>query len=101
MTLVFDTPGQTGTRKSSENEDLVEGLFRELIPGRLVKQSFTFISDDPAFAGVMVMAWHLTPAEGGTQVEVTAEHVPPGISPADHQQGMESSLAHLAKFVEK
>lgn len=101
MTLVFDTPGETGTRKSSENEDVVEGEFRELIPGRLVQQTFTFASDDPSFAGVMLMTWRLIPAEGGTEVEVTAEHVPQGISPADHRQGMESSLANLAKFVER
>jgi uncharacterized protein YndB with AHSA1/START domain len=100
MTLVFETPGETGTRKSSENTDVVEGEFLQLIPEELVRQSFTFVSDDPRFAGVMVMTWRLAPADGETEVEVTAEHVPPGISVSDHQQGMASSLTNLAKFVE-
>jgi uncharacterized protein YndB with AHSA1/START domain len=100
MTLVFETPGETGARKSTENTDIVEGEFLELKPQELLRQSFTFVSDDPDFAGVMEMIWLLTPVDGGTQVEVTAEHVPPGITPRDHQQGMGSSLANLAKFLE-
>jgi uncharacterized protein YndB with AHSA1/START domain len=100
MTLVFETPGETGARKSTENTDIVEGEFLELKPQELLRQSFTFVSDDPDFAGVMEMTWLLTPVDGGTQVEVTAGHVPPGITPRDHQQGMGSSLANLAKFLE-
>lgn len=99
MTLVFENRGAV-RRKSSEDTDVVEGYFLELKPDQLVRQAFTFVSDDPAFAGTMVMTWLLTPAGSGTQVEVSAENVPPGISPRDHQQGMESSLANLAKFLE-
>lgn len=100
ITLIFETSGETGTGKSSENMDVVEGEFLELMPDQLVRQRFTFVSDDPAFAGAMVMTWRLTPRDGGADVEITAEHVPPGIRPEDHQQGMQSSLANLAKFVE-
>lgn len=101
MTLIFDTAGDTGARKSSQNTDTVKGRFLELIPKQLVRQSFTFVSDDPSFAGVMLMTWLLKPANGETLVEVSAEHVPPGISPSEHQQGMQSSLANLAAFVER
>lgn len=100
ITLVFETPGDTGTRKSSENSDVVRGEFLELVPNQVVRQRFTFISDDPAFAGAMVMTWLIRPRAGGADVEIMAEHVPPGISSDDHQQGMHSSLANLAKFVE-
>jgi len=72
----------------------------ELVPNQVVRQRFTFISDDPAFAGAMVMTWLIRPRAGGADVEIMAEHVPPGISSDDHQQGMHSSLANLAKFVE-
>ncbi len=100
ITLTFETSGETGAGKSSENTDVVEGEFLELVPDQLVRQRFTFVSDDPAFAGAMVMTWRLTPRNGGAEVEITAEDVPPGIRPEDHQQGMQSSLANLAKFVE-
>lgn len=99
MTLVFETPGDTGRRKSSANTDVVDGVFLRLIPDVLVEQRFTFQSDDPAFVGAMVMTWTLTAVAGATQVDITAEGVPPGIRPEDHQQGMASSLENLARHV--
>ena len=65
-----------------------------------MRQAFAFESDDPALAGTMTMTWELTPAVGGTAVEVVAENVPAGISKEDHRVGMESSLANLALLVE-
>ncbi len=100
LTLVFDTAGETGARKSSSNTDVVNGEFLDLVPNQRVRQSFTFSSEDPAFAGAMVMTWTLTPTIGGTRVAVAAENVPVGISPHDHQVGMASSLANLARYVE-
>ena len=99
MTLIFETPGQPG--KSSPDTDIVEGRFVELVPDRLVRQSFEFRSEDPAFAGTMVMSWTLTPRRDGTDVAITAENVPAGIRPQDHVTGMESSLANLAGCVER
>lgn len=100
LTLVFDTPGETGARKSSSNTDVVNGEFLDLVSNRQVRQRFTFNSEDPALAGAMVMTWTLTPAMGGTHVTVSAESVPVGISPHDHEVGMASSLANLARYVE-
>ena len=50
-----------------------------------MRQAFAFESDDPALAGTMTMTWELTPAVGGTAVEVVAENVPAGISKEDHR----------------
>jgi uncharacterized protein YndB with AHSA1/START domain len=100
LTLVFDTPGETGARKSSPNTDVVNGEFLDLVSNQLVRQRFTFSSEDPAFAGAMVMTWTLTPAIGGTRVTVAAENVPVGISQHDHEVGMASSLTNLARYVE-
>jgi hypothetical protein len=30
---------------------------------------------------------------------ITAEHVPPGISKEDHQEGLEASLQNLSKYL--
>jgi uncharacterized protein YndB with AHSA1/START domain len=100
MTLVFQTAGKTGTRKSSLTTDVVDGEFLELVPDRLVRQRFTFRSDDPSFSGAMVMSWTLTPCQEGTDVEIAAENVPIGITPQEHAVRMASSLSNLAKCVE-
>lgn len=100
LTLVFDTPGETGARKSSPNTDVVDGEFLELVPNELIRQRFTFRSEHPSFAGAMIMTWRLTPTALGTHVELAAENVPAGISPRDHEHGMTSSLRNLAAYVE-
>jgi hypothetical protein len=48
----------------------------------------------------MTITWTFTPADGGTEVTVVAEDVPDGISQADHDAGLRSSLENLAALVE-
>jgi uncharacterized protein YndB with AHSA1/START domain len=99
MVLTYEDGG--GARgKSSDDSDVVQGRFLELIPNRRVVEAVDFESDDAAFAGTMTMTWTLTPAAGSTEVRVTASNVPEGISADDHQAGMRSSLENLAAFVE-
>ena len=86
--------------KTSDDTDIVEGRFVELIPNERVVQLVTFQSDDPQFAGEMRMTWRLSPAPGGTDVSIVAENVPAGISKEDHDIGLRSTLDNLARFVE-
>lgn len=86
--------------KSSQNTDVVEAKFVSLVPGQRVAQQVEFASDDPAFAGIMTMTWSLEPVPGGTQVTITAENVPSGISKEDHDAGLRSSLENLAGYLE-
>jgi len=79
---------------------VVDGEFLELVPNELVRQRFTFRSEDPSFAGAMFMTWRLTQTAVGTQVDLAAENVPAGISLHDHELGMASSLRNLAEHVE-
>ncbi|WP_018332166.1 SRPBCC family protein [Actinomycetospora chiangmaiensis] len=98
MELTYlDPTGAPG--KSTDASDVVEVGFGELSDQRVVWRT-EFVADDPAFAGVMTMTWSLLPAGAGTEVEVTAADVPPGIEPGVHEAAMASSLAHLAAFVE-
>lgn len=90
-----------GRGKATPDSDIVESRFVSLVPGRRVVQEVDFESDDPSFAGTMTMAWNLGATDGGTLVEITAEHVPDGISADDHAAGMASSLANLAEYVER
>jgi hypothetical protein len=65
-----------------------------------VVQEVDFVSDDPAFAGTMVMTWAVHPSDHATRVEFIAELVPDGISAEDHASGMASSLKNLAAYLE-
>ena len=94
-----DAAGAPG--KTTPGSDVVEARFLDLVPGVRVVQAVDFVSDDPAFAGTMIMTWEVTAAGTGSRVEIRAEGVPEGISAQDHADGLASSLAHLAAHVEQ
>ncbi|HEX7848579.1 MAG TPA: SRPBCC family protein [Sphingomonas sp.] len=99
LTLTF-TGAHTTAGKSSADADIVEGRLVELIPGERIVQTADFESDDPAYAGTMTMTWSLRAVPQGTEVTITASDVPSGISAEDHAQGLASTLANLADFLE-
>jgi uncharacterized protein YndB with AHSA1/START domain len=86
--------------KSTADSDIVEARYLDIVPAVRVVQAVDFVSDDPAFAGTMIMTWEVTAADGGTRVDITADDVPHGISAEDHATGLASSLANLAEYVE-
>ena len=98
MALIYDDPTQRG--KSSEHADVVEGRFLVLETDTRVVERVTFCSDDPVFAGEMTITTSLDPVAGGTEVSIVCEEVPSGISAADHEAGMASTLENLARFTE-
>jgi uncharacterized protein YndB with AHSA1/START domain len=53
MKLVFDGPQARG--KTQDDTDVVRGTFERLVPGQSITQRFSFVSDDPSFAGTMTM----------------------------------------------
>ena len=96
MVLTFtNAPGKT-----SSNSDVVEARFVRLRRDELIVLDVEFASDRPEFAGTMTITWALSAKVDGTDVSVIAECVPAGISRADHELGMSSTLAKLAAFVE-
>jgi uncharacterized protein YndB with AHSA1/START domain len=99
MRLTFKD-AQHGTGKTSEDSDEVEVRLIRVEAGKRIEQEVAFESDDPAFAGIMRMIWTFQPENGATLVSVRAENVPYGISPQDHEIGLNSSLDNLAAFVE-
>jgi uncharacterized protein YndB with AHSA1/START domain len=87
--------------KTTEDSDVVEVRFIDLVEGVRVVQAVVFDSDNPAFAGTMTMTWELAPADDGTRVEIRADNVPDGISAEDHAAGLASSLANLANYLDR
>lgn len=101
MVLTYENPATSIQGKASDNTDIVEGRFVELVPDQRVVQIVTFESDDPAFSGDMKMTWSLKPAHGGTEVSIICENVPAGINAEDHAEGLSSTLDNLDAFVRK
>jgi len=100
MVLTYtDSSGAPG--KATDDSDVVEARFLEVVPGERVVQAVDFVSDDPAYAGTMTMTWSVRSVEAGTRVDITADDVPDGISAEDHATGLASSLANLARFLER
>jgi uncharacterized protein YndB with AHSA1/START domain len=85
--------------KTTARTDISAGRFLSLEAGKRIVQSVEFESADTAFAGEMIMTWSFDPTTIGTKVTITAENVPSGISKADHDAGLRSSLQNLAKYM--
>ena len=100
MVLTYaDASGAPG--KATADSDIVEARFVDIVPGERVVQAVDFVSEDPAYAGTMIMSWEVTAAGAATRVSIVAEDVPDGISAEDHAAGLASSLANLAAYLER
>lgn len=100
MVLTYEASQHSAPGKTSENTDVVQGRFLELVLDERVVQSVEFVSENPSFAGVMTMTWSLASVPGGTEVTILCENVPAGIRQEEHDVGLRSTLANLAAFIE-
>jgi uncharacterized protein YndB with AHSA1/START domain len=93
-----DAAGAPG--KTSADTDVAEVRIPRIVPGERVLQEVDFESDDPAFRGTMRMEWIVRGGPDGTTVEIEARDVPDGVRARDHAEGLTSSLANLAAYLE-
>lgn len=100
MSLTYLEAEHSTLGKTSENTDVVKGRFLEFAPDERVVQVVEFQSDDPAFAGEMIMTWSLAAVPEGTEVTILCENVPEGIRKEYHDDGLRSSLENLAEYIE-
>jgi uncharacterized protein YndB with AHSA1/START domain len=99
LVLTYANPAMSQA-KSTDNSDIVDVRYLDIVPNDRVVQAVDFVSDVPEFAGTMTMTWLVRGETEGTRVEIVAECVPDGISAEDHAVGLASSLDNLASFVE-
>jgi uncharacterized protein YndB with AHSA1/START domain len=85
--------------KTSGREDRYAARFVELAPPSRIVEAITFDSDDPAFAGEMIMEVTLEESDGQTSVTIAFANLPSGVRPEDNDVGTRSSLEKLARFV--
>ena len=99
ISLTYDSP--TGTGKTTSQTDTFHGTFTELIPNRKVVQVIEFETDNPAMMGAMTVTYALTDTpDGGTELRLVYDGLPPGVSAADNDLGTRMSLGKLAALVD-
>jgi len=99
MALTYRSGNHPNMGKTSDDTDVVRGRFVEFVPNERVVQLIKFESDDSRFSGEMRMTWSLASRPAGTEVSITCEDVPEGISKEDHDIGLRSTLENLSKYV--
>ncbi|WP_054707922.1 SRPBCC domain-containing protein [Bacillus sp. JCM 19041] len=99
MTLIYEGD-EVIQGKTSENRDVTQGEFLELIPDKRIVKTVHFESADTQFSGEMIQKWELESHSEGTKVTVICENVPEGIRKEDHDVGLRSTLENLAAFTE-
>ncbi len=99
MSLFYPASEQLSRGKTAEREDRFTARFVELTPPTRIVQAISFDSVDPAFAGEMAMVVTFEESDGGTEVTIVFERIPPGIRPEDNDAGTRSSLEKLVRFI--
>ncbi|HEX6071116.1 MAG TPA: SRPBCC domain-containing protein [Longimicrobiaceae bacterium] len=97
MSLFYPPTEREHRGKSADREDRVRVRFLELAPPRRIVEAVTFVTDDPSFAGEMTMTVMLADAPGGTEATLEFTNLPPGLRPADNDEGARLSLDQLAR----
>ncbi|WP_245736114.1 SRPBCC domain-containing protein [Virgibacillus subterraneus] len=87
--------------KTSEDTDVVRGIFLKLVEDKQIVQEIKFKSEDPSFAGAMIMTWALDTVSEGTKVTIICENVPEGIRQEDHEASLKSTLGNLNPFAKQ
>ncbi len=87
--------------KTRESTDTYRGRFLELVPDERVVEAVEFDTGQAAMRGEMRITTTLTDAEdGGTEIEMTFEGLPPGVRPQDNEEGTRIALERLAALLE-
>lgn len=100
ISLTYQNPDDFQRGKTSDSTDTYHGRFVKLIPYEKIVEAIEFESQDPAFAGEMIMTVTFADVDSGRAVSLRYENVPAGIRPEDNEAGSRSSLQKLAALIE-
>ncbi len=98
ISLTYRAPGATG--KTTAHTDTYHGRFLRLVPDRQVVELIEFETDDPSLQGEMTITTTLVESDGGTDIVVAHEGLPPGVPAEDNELGTRMALAKLAALVD-
>jgi len=100
MSLYYPGSDDSAQGKTGDKEDRYTARFVELTPPEKIVTAINFESDDPGFAGEMLMDVTLEAENGGTNVVIVFRNIPSGIRPEDNEMGTRLTLEKLAQYVE-
>lgn len=100
MSLFYPKNERVFRGKTSEKEDMVDVRFVALTPPHRIVEAVSFVTDDPTFAGEMMMTATFKEVLDGTKVTLAFENLPPGLRAEDNARGAELSLRQLAQRFE-
>jgi uncharacterized protein YndB with AHSA1/START domain len=98
VSLTYEAPTEAG--KTTAQTDTYHGRFAKLVTNEQVVEVIEFETADPALRGEMTITTTLGDADGGTDVLVVHEGIPPGVPTADNETGTRIALDNLAALVE-
>lgn len=100
ISLTYRDPARSPDGKSAAGTDTFRGRFVALVPDKKIVEAIEFESPHLRFAGEMTMTTSLADAEGGTEITILCQDIPPGIRLEDNEIGCRSALQNLAALVE-
>jgi uncharacterized protein YndB with AHSA1/START domain len=100
MSLIYPESETSARGKTDARTDTFEGRFVKLVPDKEIVWATVFDSDDPSFAGEMIVATTLKPAGRGTEVTIRCDNIPAGVRLDDNEAGCHLTLDQLATFLE-
>lgn len=98
ISLTYKAPERAG--KTTAHTDSYHGRFLKLVPAEQVVEVVEFETSHPDLRGEMTITTLLADADGGTDMLVVHEGLPPGVAAADNEAGWREALAKLAAYVE-
>jgi uncharacterized protein YndB with AHSA1/START domain len=100
ISLSYRDPARSSDGKSAAGTDTFRGRFVALVPHERIVEAIVFESPDPRFAGEMTMTTSLADLDGGTEITILCQDIPPGIRLEDNEIGCRSALQNLAALIE-
>jgi hypothetical protein len=94
ISLTYDGPTERG--KTTAHTDTYHGHFALAVPDEQIVEVLEFETTNPDFGGTLTVITTLADVEGGTEITIQHEGLPPGVSSADNETGTRMALAKLA-----
>jgi uncharacterized protein YndB with AHSA1/START domain len=99
VSLIYDAADGIG--KTAAGTDTYQGRFVKLVADEQVVEMLAFETDDSTMKGEMTITITLADADGGTDLHVVHDGLPPGVSAVDNDTGWRMALDKLAALVEE
>lgn len=82
-----------------EEDMVVTGTYREVVPGRKLAMTWSWEEDPPAESYETLLTLEFNPHDGGTELILTHEQFVTETTRSNHENGWTSILDHLSQVL--